>query len=379
LRLAIANLHRPGAATPAVVLSMGLGLTVLVAIGLVEASLTQEVAERLPQSAPSYFFIDIQPNQVAPFKALVESLPGASDLELVPNLRTRIVALKGAPPDDGKVEPDTRFLLKSERGLTYAAALPSGSHIVAGEWWPADYQGPPLISVDADLAAGLHVGVGDTMGFNIAGREITARIANLRKIDWTTLGINFFTIFAPGALEHAPQTAIATVKADNEADERLLARAVTDKFSNVSAIRIKDVLESVTRVLGDMAAAIRAIAAITILSGVLVLAGAVIATRRRRLYDAVLLKVLGASRALIARGFLVEYGILGGVTALLASALGTLAAWLVVTQLLKGEWRFDLFRVVLIALGGTLATLAVALAGTWRILGAKAASQLRSE
>jgi putative ABC transport system permease protein len=379
LRLAIANLHRPGAATPAVVLSMGLGLTVLVAIGLVEASLTQEVAERLPESAPSYFFIDIQPNQVAPFTALVESLPGTSDLELVPNLRTRIVALKGAPPDDGKVEPDTRFLLKSERGLTYAASLPSGSHVVAGEWWPADYQGPPLISVDADLAAGLHVGIGDTMGFNIAGREITARIANLRKIDWTTLGINFFTIFAPGALEHAPQTAIATVRADNAADEQRLAREVTDKFSNISAIRIKDVLESVTKVLGDMAAAIRAIAAITILSGVLVLAGAVIATRRRRLYDAVLLKVLGASRALIARGFLVEYGILGGVTALLASALGTLAAWLVVTQLLKGEWRFDLVRVVLIAAGGTFATLAVALAGTWRILGAKAASQLRSE
>ncbi|MEI9983371.1 MAG: FtsX-like permease family protein [Aliidongia sp.] len=379
LRLAIANLHRPGAATPSVVLSMGLGLTVLVAVGLVEGSLTHEVAERLPEQAPSYFFIDIQRDQVAPFKTLVESLPGTSGLDLVPNLRTRIAALNGAKPDESKVEPDVRWILKSERGLTYAARPPSGSHVVAGEWWPADYQGPPLISLDADLAAGLHLKLGDTVTFNLAGREITARIANFRKIDWTTLGINFFTIFAPGALEAAPQTAIATVHADSPQDEERLAREVTDAFPNVSAIRVKDALDTLAKILGDMAAAVRAIAAITVLAGVLVLTGAVAATRRRRVYDAVVLKVLGATRAVIARGFLVEYGILGGATALIAVALGTLAAWLVVTQLLKGEWSFDAGRVIVIALGGTVVTLAVALAGTWRVLGARAAPQLRNE
>jgi putative ABC transport system permease protein len=379
LRLAIANLHRPGAATPSVVLSMGLGLTVLVAVGLIEGSLTHEVAERIPAEAPSYFFIDIQRDQVAPFKALVESLPGTSHLELVPSLRTRITALNGAVPDDSKVEPDARWILKSERGLTYAAKPPSGSHVVAGEWWPADYQGPPLISLDADLGAGLHLKLGDTVTFNLAGREITARIANFRKIDWTTLGINFFTIFAPGALEAAPQSAIATIHADTPEHEARLAREVTDTFPNVSAIRVKDALDMLAKILGDMAAAIRAIAAITVLAGVLVLSGAIAATRRRRVYDAVVLKVLGATRAVIARGFLIEYGILGSVTALIAVALGTLAAWLVVTQLLKGVWSFDAGRVIVIAMGGTAATLAVALAGTWRVLGARAAPQLRNE
>jgi|HubBroStandDraft_1064217.scaffolds.fasta_scaffold00207_5 putative ABC transport system permease protein len=379
LRLAIANLHRPGAATPSVVLSMGLGLTVLVAIGLIEGSLTHEVAERLPESAPSYFFIDIQPDEVAPFKALVESLPGTSDLALVPSLRTRITALDGAPPRDHKTDPDARWILNSERGLTYAAALPAGSHVVAGTWWPADYQGPPLISLDADLAAGLHLEIGDTVGFNIAGREITARIANFRKIDWTTLGINFFTIFAPGTLEAAPQTAIATIRAESPAAEARLAREVTEAFPNVSAIRVKDALDTLAHILGQMAAAIRAIAAITVLAGVLVLAGAIAATRRRRRYEAVVLKVLGATRAVIARGFLIEYGILGGVTAVISVALGSLASWLVVTQLLAGEWVFDVGRVVGIALGGTAATLAVALAGTWRVLGARAAPLLRNE
>jgi putative ABC transport system permease protein len=379
LRLAIANLHRPGASTPSVVLSMGLGLTVLVAVGLVEGSLTHEVAERLPEQAPSYFFIDIQRDQVAPFKALVQSLPGISGLELVPNLRTRISALNGEKPDESKVDPDVRWILKSERGLTYTATQPSGSHVVAGEWWPADYHGPALVSVDADLAAGLHLKLGDTVTYNIAGRDVTARIANFRKIDWTTLGINFFSIFAPGTLEAAPQTAIATVHADSIAHEETLARSVTDAFPNVSAIRVKDALDALAKILGDMASAVRAIAAITVLAGVLALSGAVLATRRRRVYDSVVLKVLGATRAVIARGFLVEYGILGAATALIAVALGTLAAWLVVTQLLKGEWSFDPIRVLVIAAGGTAATLAVALAGTWRVLGARVAPQLRSE
>jgi putative ABC transport system permease protein len=380
LRLAIANLHRPGTATPSVVLSMGLGLTVLVTVGLIESSLTREVAERLPAAVPSYFFIDIQPDQVAQFRRLVEALPGTSKLDLVPNLRTRIVALNGAVPQESAIAPDTRWLLKSERGLTYAAQPPAGSHVVAGTWWPADYQGPPLISLDADLAAGLHLKLGDTVTFNVAGREITAAIANFRKIDWTTLGINFFTIFAPGALEAAPQTAIATVHADSPQVEAALARAVTETFPNVSAIRIKDALDTLARILGDMAAAIRAIAAVTVLTGVLVLSGAVAATGRRRRYDAAILKVLGATRAVIAREFLIEYGILATITAVIAAALGTLAAWLVVTQLSKGEWSFDTGRVILVVAASIATTLSITiLLDAWSVLGVRAAAQLRSE
>jgi putative ABC transport system permease protein len=379
LRVAIANLHRPGAPTPSVVLSMGLGLTVLVAVALVEGSLANEVLQRLPAAAPSYFFIDIQPDQVQPFEQLVHSLPGTSDLERVPSLRARITALNGAPADKASVAPDSRWILQSERGLTYTPTLPSGSHLVEGEWWPADYRGPPLISIEADLAHGLHLKLGDTISFNIAGREVTGRIANFRKIDWTTLGINFFNIFSPGALDGAPQTDLATVRADTPEHEAALARAVTDAFPNVSAIRVKDALETVGQVLGDMATAIRAIAAITVLAGIVVLSGAVAAGHRRRVYDAVVLKVLGATRAMIARGFLAEYGILGLITAAIAVLLGTLAAWLVVTQVMKGDWVFATGRVALTAAAGTLVTLLIAFAGTWRALGAKAAPQLRSE
>jgi putative ABC transport system permease protein len=379
LRMAIANLHRPGAPTPSVVLSMGLGLTVLVAVALIEGSLATEVTERLPAHAPSYFFIDIQPDQVAPFEALVKSLPGTADLDRVPSLRARIAALNGTPAGAVEVDPDYRFILRSERGLTYTATVPSGSHVVEGAWWPADYQGPPLISLDANLAHGLHLALGDTVTFNVAGREVTGRLANLRKIDWATLGINFFTVFSPGALEAAPQTDIATVRADTLADELVLARRVTDAFPNVSAIRVKDALDTVSRVLGDMAGAIRAIAAITVLAGVVVLSGAISAGHRRRVYDAVVMKVLGATRAVIARGFLVEYGILGIVTSVIAAALGTLAAWLVVTQIMKGEWVFDAGRVVLTAGAGTAATLFIAFAGTWRVLSVRAAPHLRNE
>ncbi len=379
LRLAIANLYRPGAPTPSVVLSMGLGLTVLVAVALVESSLAHEVSERLPAEAPSYFFIDIQPDQVAPFEALVKAAPGASHLELVPSLRARVTQLNGVPADQARTEPDVRWILQSERGLTYTGTVPKGSHLVEGEWWPADYNGPPLVSLEADLAHGLHLKLGDSITFNVAGRDVTGRIANFRKVDWTTLGINFFTIFSPGALEAAPQTAIATVKLDTEAHETALARAVTDRFPNVTAIRVKDALDTVAQLLGNMAAAIRAIAAITVLAGVAVLSGAIAAGHRRRVYDAVVLKVLGATRAMIGRGFLIEYGILGLVTAVIASCLGTLAAWLIVTRLMKGDWLFDPGRVGLTAVAGVAVTLLIAWTGTWRALGAKAAAQLRSE
>ncbi|HVJ52780.1 MAG TPA: FtsX-like permease family protein [Aliidongia sp.] len=379
LRTAIANLHRPGASTPSVVLSMGLGLTVLVTVALVEGSLSHEVSERLPAGAPSYFFIDIQPDQIAQFEQITRSIPGISEVEHVPSLRARIAALNGVPADKAKVDPDSHWILQSERGLTYSTTLPKGSHLVAGEWWPADYTGPPLLSIEADLAHGLHLGLGDTVTFNVAGREVTGRIANLRKIDWTSLGINFFNIFSPGALENAPQTDIATAHADTPEHEAALARAVTDAFPAVSAIRVKDALDTVAQVLDDMATAVRAIAAITVLAGITVLSGAIAAGHRRRVYEAVVLKVLGATRAMVARGFLIEYGILGLVTAVIAVLLGTLAAWLVVTQVMKGEWVFAAGRVALTAGAGALVTLVIAFAGTWRALGAKAAPHLRSE
>ena len=379
LRLAVANLHRPGAATPSVVLSLGLGLTVLVAVALVESSLGREVTERLPERAPSTFFIDILPDQVAGFEDLATHAPGIDGLERVPNLRARIVKLKGVPVDQAIVDPDALWAVRSERGLTYTPTLPTGSRVVEGAWWPADYQGPPLVSLDDGLARGLHLKLGDSITFSVAGREVSGQLGNVRHIDWTSLGINFFTIFSPGALDHAPQTNLATVRADTPADAAALERAVTDRFPNVSAIRVKDALDLVNQILGDLADAVRLTAGITLVVGALVLAGAIAAGHRRRVYEAIVLKVLGGTRRRLALGFLIEYGLLGLIAAVIAAGLGTVAAWAVTTQVMKGEWSFDGWRVVETVAIAVVLTLLVGFAGTWRALGVKAAPQLRNE
>jgi putative ABC transport system permease protein len=378
LRLALANIHRPGAPTSSVVLSLGFGLTVLVAVAAIERNLTRQLEERLPEAAPSFFFIDIQPDQAAAFDNLVAAVPGASGLRRVPSLRGRVVALDGVPAEQISAKPDHQWVLRSDRGITYASEMPPGTRLVAGEWWPPDYRGPPLLSMDAHIAEGFGLGIGDTVTLNILGREITATIANLRQIDWTTLGINYVLVLAPGTLEAAPHTHIATVRASVEAEDELEA-AVTDRFANVSAIRVRAALESVNAILLKIGVAIRLTASVTILAGALVLAGAIAASHHRRVYDSVVLKVLGATRGDIARAYLAEYAILGVATAAIAAALGSVASWAVLTQVMNADWQATPGAALLISLGGVAVTVALGFVGTWRALGAKAAPVLRTE
>lgn len=378
LRLALANLHRPGAPTASVMLSLGLGLTVLVAIALIEGNMTRQLKESLPEAAPTFFFIDIQPDQVATFEAIVAGFPGVAPPERVPSLRGRITRLNGAPVEAATVAPEAQWAVRSERGLTYAARVPQGSRVVDGAWWPADYRGPPLVSFDADLARGMGLKVGDTMTINVLGREMTARIANLRKIEWATLGINFAIVFAPGALDGAPQTHLATVAVPPELEEPL-QRAVTERLPNVSAIRVKDALQRVADLVAKIGEAVRLTAGVTLLAGTLVLAGAIAAGHRRRVYDAVVLKVLGATRLDVTRAFLLEYGLLGLVTAAVAAVIGSIAAWLVLTQVMRAEWTFLPGAVLATAVLATAITVVAGLAGTWRALGARAAPLLRND
>ena len=380
LRLALANLYRPGAPTDVVVLSFGLGLAVLVAVTAIEGNLARQLEERIPEAAPAYFFIDIQPDQVAAFDQTVQGVPGVGRLERVPSLRGRITAIKGTPVAIAQksVAEGARWALSSDRGLTYATEPPNGTEIVAGDWWPADYSGPPLISFDSELAAGMGLGIGDSLTLNILGREIVARIGNLREIDWRTLGINFTFIFAPGTLEAAPHTHIATVHADTNAEE-LLLRAVTDRFANISAVRIKDALETVGVLLAKIAGAMRATSAVTLLVGVLVLAGAVAGDHRRRVYDAVVLKVLGARRRDILRAYLIEHAFLGLATAVVAVVVGSIAAWAVITLIMRADWVFLPVTTGLTAGIGIVVTTVFGFVGTWRALGHKAAPVLRSD
>jgi len=377
LRLALANLHRPGAPTGSVVLSLGLGLTVLVAIALVEGNLARQIRETMPQAAPSFYFIDIQPDEAAAFDALVAGFPGVSDLQRVPMLRGRITAMNGVPA--GKL-PRTgeRWVLEGDRGITWSTTVPRGSRIVAGDWWPADYRGPPLISLDREVADAFALKLGDSITVNVMGREITGRIASLRELDWSTLAINFVMIFSPGILEGAPQTQIATARIATDR-EVALQKAVADRFANVSSIRVKDALEAVARILAAVGDAVRLSASITLLAGILVLGGAIVAGHHRRVYDAVLFKVLGATRADIIRAFLLEYGILGLITGLLAAAAGTLAGYLFQAEVMDSPWTFLPGTVALTALLGTVITLGFGIAGTWWALSRPAAPLLRNE
>jgi putative ABC transport system permease protein len=376
-RLALANLHRPGAPTVRVVLSLGIGLTVLVAVALVQASLSEEIETSIAEGAPAYFFLDIQPGQRDGFIGMTRAIPN-SRLAEVPMLRGRITQLNGVPVEQAQVAPDARWALNSDRGLTYAAELPAGSELVAGKWWPADYRGPPLISFDAALARGMGLKVGDTLSVNLLGREVTATIANLRSIEWTHLGINFAIVFAPGTLEAAPHTILAAVWLPKGDEERLVGQVV-ENYPNVSAIPVREALDAVQRIIAAIGTAIRLAALVTLVAGALVLSGAVAADYRRRVYEAVVLKVLGATRRTMAAAFLVEYGLMGLVSATIAAAMGTLIAYFLVTGPLASDWSFAPASLALVLAAAVALTMTLGFAGTWRVLGAAAAPQLHHE
>ena len=378
LRLALSNLHRPGATTGSVVLSLGLGLTVLVAIALIEGNISRQVNERLPDLAPAFFFLDIQPTQVAAFDRTVNGVEGTGDFMRTATLRGRIVRIDGEPVSRRRIGEGSRWAVRGDRALTYSAVPLEGAKIVAGEWWPADYSGPPKISLDQDIARDFGVGLGDTLTLNILGREITAEITSLREIDWRSLRFDFAIIFAPGTLENAPHTHIAAIQAPKSLEDRIEA-SVSDRFANISVVRVREALQAAANIVAGVGTAVRAIASITIVAGAIVLAGAVAAGRRRRIYDAVVFKVLGATRASVTRAFLIEYGLLGLATGLIAAVIGSITAWAVIVFLMRADWVF-IPETIAITLALCIAvTLFIGFAGTWRALGQKAGPLLRNE
>jgi len=378
LRLALANLHRPGAPTPIVMLSLGLGLTVLVATALIEGNLREQLTRRIPSDAPAFFFVDIQSTQMPDFEKALAAIPGAGPLDKVPSLRGRIVKIGGRPVSEMAVPPEARWAVEGDRGVTYAATPPEGSRIVAGQWWPSDYRGPQLISFDETLAKAFGLGLGDTITVNVLGRDIEAKIASLRRIEWTTLSINFVFVYSPGILDKAPHTFLATVKAKPDAEDAIF-KTVTEQFPNVTVVRIRDAIETAADVLGNIGLASRVIGFLSILAGVLVLAGAMLATQQRRVHEAVVMKVLGATRARIAGIFAWEFAALGLATAVAALGVGTLGAYLVVHRLMGLDWTFLPAVAVAVALGAMAVTLAFGLAGTLAALRQRPLALLRNE
>ena len=379
LRLALANLHRPGAPTASVVLSLGLGLTVLVAVAQIEGNLSRTINENLPDQAPTFFFIDIQPAQVETFQATVAETDGARIVQMADMIRGNITHLKGEPVVLENIDPEVRWTVRGDRGLSSAAEPPPNADIVAGRWWPADWDGTPQISLAENIAKGLNVGVGDTVTINILGRAITGEIANLRNVNWGSLSMNFSFLLSPNTLAGAPRTWIATVEADGPAADAL-ERRMADRLPNVSALRVKDALDAVNQVIAAAGNAVRAVAAVTLLAGALVLAGAIAAGHRRRVYDSVVLKVLGATRRDVLRAFLVEYGILGAATGVIAVGIGSVVGWAVMTFVMREvTWTWLPWVAAGTVLACVIITLGAGFAGTWRAMGVKAAPLLRNE
>ena len=376
-RLAVANLHRPGSGTASIVLSLGLGITVLTVVLLVEESLRSEIERTLPTAAPTFYFIDVQPEQRDAFRHLVAGWPGASGYDEVPMLRGRITRLNEVPVDKLKVSPGSEWVLQGDRGITWAATPPKGTKLVQGQWWASDYSGRLLVSFDAESAAGLGLRIGDAVTVNVLGRELTAEIANLREVDWSQLGINFVMVFSPGVLQSAPQMALATIHVP-AAEEDPLERAVSDRFANISAIRVEEALATLARILAGVGRAVQVVAAITLLAGLLVLAGVAAAVRRRRIYEAVVLKVLGATRADLLKALALEHLLIGLATAAVAALLGGIAAYALLTLAMELPFRFSPLPVSLTALLSVGFTMIFGIGGSLRALSAKAASYLRN-
>lgn len=379
-RMALANLHRPGALTSAIVLSLGLGVTLLVTLSLIDANVRRTLTSSLPARAPNLFFLDIPAGEADGFhEFLGKQAPGAK-IERVPMMRGRITALNGVPAGQIKAPEDAAWVLDGDRGVTYAADLPEGSSLVSGTWWDAETGKTPLVSFDAELARRLDLSIGDAVTVNVLGRNLTAKIANLRKVEWRNLGINFVMVFSPGTFRGAPHSDLATLTLAGGPDakaEAVILRDVARSFPSVTSVRVKDALDAVNDIVGKLVLAIRGASAVAVIASLFVLAGAIAAGHRARLYDAVVLKTLGATRGRLLSAYALEYGALGLVTALFGLIAGTLAGWVIVSKVMKLEFVLDLSGALVAAGLAVVFAIVLGLAGTWRILGHKPAAYLR--
>jgi putative ABC transport system permease protein len=375
-RLALANLHRPGSATAALVVALGLGLTLFVTLAAIQTSIAAEIAGTVPKRAPSFFMLDVPRNREAEFRAMVRRAAPQGDINLIPALRGSVTEFGGQRVAELDKLPEGAWVLRGDRGITYSAALPQGSVLTEGAWWAEDYAGPPLVSVEEEVAGTLGVGVGDTLSVNVLGVEVQAKIASLRTVEWDNFGLNYVLVFSPGTFAAAPHNMVATLTVPPAA-ETILARDLPRAFPSASLIAVREVIGQVTLLLGQMGRAIAAAASIAILAGIAVLIGAIAASRERRMYDSVILKLLGATRRQILAAQALEYALLALVLAALALGVGLLAARYVVVDLFEFAFAPDPLTVGLALVGGAGLAFVIGMLGSLPLLAARPAAALR--
>ncbi len=373
LRLALAAIGGPRDEAVSVILSLGLGLSVLAAVGQIDANLRAAIARDLPARAPSYFFLDIQNDQIEGFLDRVKGDPAVSRVESAPMLRGVITKINGRPA--AEVAGD-HWVLRGDRGVTYAE-VPGSATVTAGKWWPEGYDGPPQISFATEEAEEMGLKLGDRVTVNVLSRDIEAEITSFRIVDFSTAGMGFVMTMNPAALKGAPHTFIATVYAEPAAEAPIL-RDVATAYPNITAIRVRDAIGRVTEALSAIAGATAWAAGATLLTGFVVLIGAAAAGERARVYEAAVLKVLGATRARILGSFALRAALTGAAAGVVAFVAGGLAGWAVMTFVMEADFRFEWVSALGIVLGGVLATLGAGLVFAWRPLAARPAQVLRS-
>ncbi|MET0136912.1 MAG: FtsX-like permease family protein, partial [Sphingobium sp.] len=376
-RLAVANLHRPGAQTSALVVALGLGLTLFVTLAAIQSSLSAEIRNTVPRTAPDQFVLDIPIAQQQSFAKLVQQRAPGAEVNMVPTLRGTIIAYDGKRVADMKELPDGAWFLRGERGVTYSDTLPEGSDLVEGRWWPTGYGGPPLISLDREAADVMGVGVGDMLTVSVLGREIDARIASLRQVNWETMGFNYVLVFSPNVLRAAPHSLSATITMKGASDAGMTS-ALLAAFPSISIIAVGEVVAQVSVLLGQMSTAIVLAGSVAILAGIAVLIGAIAASRQARAYDSVILKTLGATRWQILGAQAIEYAVLATVLALVALGLGLLAGWFVIVRIFEFAWAPDWTLVLATLGGGAILTLGIGLLGSIPLMSVRPARALRT-
>jgi len=383
-RQGLTGLRRPGGHAARVVVALGTGVMLLVAIALLEANLGRQIAFEQKQEAPSFFFVDVQSDQRESFERLVANASGVAPT-LTPVVRGRLAAIDGLPVTRELIEArkaagaDKIWYFTREYVLTFAAEPPPGTTITHGRWWTAgDAVRRPGVSLEEEAAKHLGVSVGGTLAFDVQGVTVEVEVMSLRRVDWQSLAMNFFAILSPGALDGAPVTYVATARVPVSAETGLQDQIVA-AFPNVTAIPVRAVLERVATVLDQIGFAVRFIALFSITAGLTVMASTLAATRYQRLYETVILKTLGATRATVARAFAIEYACLGAVAGLGGTLLAAVLAWAVLRFVLHLPWTLEPGPLAGGVVAATVVALAVGWLATFRLLGRAPLAVLRQE
>lgn len=379
LRQAVKAIYRPGAPAPVVVLSLGLGLALLLMITLLDQNLRTQINGAVANDVPSFILLDVATDQLPALQDFAATQSQVKKLQTIPMLRGTIETLNGIPAADlTSVPDDIADIFKGDTTLSWARDLPPASEVVAGAWWPSDYAGSPEVSLSDELQAPLDLEIGDEMTINIAGRPITATIASFRQIDWREGGLSFRILFSPGVIEGAPQTLMGSISVQ-DGTEPEVETALSRSFPALTFLPVGDALARISGILSSLANAVALVGSLAVVSGVLVLAGAMTVGRRQREADAVVMKVLGATRGDVILAFVTEYGLLGALAAALGAGLGTAGAWAILTFVLDIPFQINWPIIALVTLGAVCMTIATGVVATWSAMSVRPARQLRSE